>query len=136
MSYKCISSIIILLAALGVVAQMPITATRKKHPMHIQLSGLNQTNSDGVNRLSIKLVGPSHSSSRVDSAKIFMADGLIYAATDIDGIDFNRYFQWEDGGVQSIEIDFPMVADYSSADTLIFYTVHGEYKTSLKSFKE
>lgn len=40
---------------------------------------------------------------------VLNADNTPFRATDIDGFDFERRFQWEETGVLPIEIDFPVI---------------------------
>ncbi|MDE5839013.1 MAG: hypothetical protein K2H39_08160 [Paramuribaculum sp.] len=58
-----------------------------------------------------KLTGTPHTSHRIDAVKL-QTGGL--AATDIDGVDFKRWFQWEDDGAIPVEIDFPPMKERSS----------------------
>lgn len=55
-----------------------------------------------VTRIYGRLTGRPHTSNRIDNAAL---DGC--GCTDIDGVDFNRYFQWEDDGQIPVELDFP-----------------------------
>lgn len=58
-----------------------------------------------VTRIYCRLSGKAHTSSRIDSVSVSMP--VRVSATDIDGVDFKRWFQWEDDGVIPVEIDFP-----------------------------
>lgn len=40
---------------------------------------------------------------------VLNADKTPFRATDIDGFDFERRFQWEETGVLPVEIDFPVI---------------------------
>ena len=86
---------------------------------------------DGIVRIKGKLVGRPHTSDRIDGASLTI-NGRKYAATDIDGVDFERYFQWEDDGVIPIEIDFELpkgkLPKVSSKSILTLKTVRGELK--------
>lgn len=104
---------------------------KKQHPFGIEVRGLNDSNTDNVNRLAVDLLSASHTSSRIDSVAVKLRDGRRYKSTDIDGVDFERYFQWEDEGIISIELDFPKTGVYALGDSIIFYTVHGEYRFAL-----
>lgn len=53
------------------------------------------------------LEGRAHTAARIDAMSVSLPDGRILQATDIDGVDFKRYFQWEDEGKIEVEIDFP-----------------------------
>ena len=52
-----------------------------------------------------KFIGTPHTSQRLNSIQL-QVNGATYMATDIDGVDFERWFQWEDDGVIPVEIDF------------------------------
>ncbi len=62
---------------------------------------------DGI-RISLCVVGIPHTSQR------------------IDGVDFERYFQFEDSGVQTIEVDFPFSGTLPKTAKLIFHTANGD----------
>ncbi len=55
-----------------------------------------------VTRIYGRLTGRPHTSDRIDHVTL---DGI--GCSDIDGVDFNRYFQWEDDGQIPVELDFP-----------------------------
>lgn len=126
---------ILIIALIGGIftafAQIGRPGKKNKHPMYIQYVSVDDSNSDGVNRVTINIIGVSHTSSRIDSAKVMLHDGGVYAASDIDGVDFGRYFQWEDEGLIPVELDFPRTGAYTAEDTLALYTVHGVYKSPL-----
>lgn len=65
-----------------------------------------------------KFVGRPHTSQRVDAVSVSFG-GKQYRATDIDGVDFNRWFQWEDDGVIPVEIDFDRMPRFSKAHIII-----------------
>lgn len=111
----------------GSVAEQTSTS---RHYMKLSVGKASTDNSDNVLRIPCVLIGVPHTSSRVDSIKATVG-GKIYKATDIDGIDFNRYFQWEDEAI-NIEIDFPIKKLPAMQDSIYFYTVHGLYKSPLK----
>lgn len=77
-----------------------------------------------------KLVGRPHTSGRVDGAT-FLSGKISRSATDIDGVDFKRYFQWEDDGVIPVEIDFPPLKPVKTA-RLVLSTSRGESVTTIK----
>lgn len=58
-------------------------------------------------RLYGTLVGKPHTSDRIDRLTLVMPDGHKLEATDIEGVDMKRWFQWEDSGAIEVEIDFP-----------------------------
>lgn len=67
-----------------------------------------------LTRVYCKFSGVPHTSNRVDSAKL-ETGGNVYEGNDIDGVDFKRYFQWEDDGNIMMEIDFPAMKDFKFA---------------------
>lgn len=69
-----------------------------------------------------KFTGTPHTSNRIDNATLYTPSGA-YEATDIDGVDFRRYFQWEDEGEILVEIDFPRV---KAPNAIGFSTVRGK----------
>lgn len=79
-----------------------------------------------LTRLYGKLKGRPHTSHRIDGAALDSRP-----ATDIDGVDFRRYFQWEDDGVIAVEIDFPPTKAAATM-TLTLSTVRGPAKTEIR----
>ncbi|MDE6267252.1 MAG: hypothetical protein K2M07_07900 [Muribaculaceae bacterium] len=102
------------------------TVRRQPHPVTVDVTGVNNTNTDGVTRISVNLVSLPNTSSRVDSVTLVTRDGHRYLAGDIDGIDFKRYFQWEDEGKISVDVDFPLQKSTKGA-RVIFHTVYGDF---------
>ncbi len=76
-----------------------------------------------ITRIYGRFIGRPHTSQRVDSMTMNIG-GRKMSATDIDGVDFNRWFQWEDNGVIDVEIDFPPMTLFESA-TLNIFTPRG-----------
>lgn len=103
-----------------------------KIKMVTTVTEINNTNRDGVTRVHCIAEGIPHTSQRIDAARLF-TDGKAHEATDIDGIDFERYFQWEDDGIIEFELDFPKQAHFNRNDSIQFITVHGLYSTKLGS---
>lgn len=70
-----------------------------------------------VTRVYGRLTGIPHTSARIDGFTI-TADPTgrrgQARATDIDGFDFERRFQWEDSGSFPVEIDFPAMTAENS----------------------
>lgn len=123
------------IAILSAMAQVnlkcrDIDSDSQKHYMKIEVGNKSLNNSDNVLRVSCALVGVPHTSSRIDSV-FATVKGKRYKATDIDGVDFNRYFQWEDDAIE-IEVDIPCRKQPAKKDSIFFYTVHGIYKSALK----
>lgn len=76
----------------------------------------------------LRAIGRPHTAHRIDAAEI-RSIGVKAAASDIDGVDFNRYFQWEDSGVIPLEIDFPPMHESSTVQVGLT-TVYGEVTTA------
>ncbi len=74
-----------------------------------------------------KLIGTPHTSSRIDAIHL-SGDMLPKGATsnDIDGIDFKRWFQWEDSGSIYLEIDFPPCNKNGKNATMIVDSPKGQ----------
>lgn len=85
---------------------------------------------ENLSRVCGNLVSAPHTSCRIDSIICIVNDVLSIAASDIDGVDFQRYFQWEDEGTIYLEIDFP-VAYIPENSTIVFHTVRGNISASL-----
>ncbi|MDE6491368.1 MAG: hypothetical protein K2L49_09450, partial [Muribaculaceae bacterium] len=81
-----------------------------------------------LTRVYCRAIGRPHTAHRIDAAEI-VAIGVKAAATDIDGVDFNRYFQWEECGEIPLEIDFPPMAEAATVQ-VGFTTVYGEVDTA------
>lgn len=77
-----------------------------------------------------RLMGRPHTSNRIDGV-VFTGTGISLTSTDIDGVDFRRYFQWEDDKTIPLEIDFPAVKSLKNAQ-LIFDTPYGKSTTTIK----
>lgn len=77
-----------------------------------------------------KISGRPHTSGRIDDVTLTAGDAVL-PATDIDGVDFGRYFQWEESGVLPLELDFPPVKDHSGG-ILTIATPRGSATTHFK----
>ena len=102
--------------------------------MQVTVDKIDNTNSDGVSRVSCTLWGVPHTSSRIDSVTAVIK-GRTYKATDIDGVDFGRYFQWEDEKDLPVEVDIKRHTQFGTTDTIKFHTVHGVYTAPLNRKK-
>lgn len=76
-------------------------------------------------RISLCLIGIPHTSQRIDGIDLVMGSKLV-KATDIDGIDFERFFQFEETGVQTVEVDFPFSGTLPKTAKLVFHTAQGD----------
>lgn len=76
-----------------------------------------------LTRIYGRFLGRPHTSQRVDALELDV-NGKKMRASDIDGVDFKRWFQWEDDGVIPVEIDFPSMSRFESG-TLRITTPRG-----------
>ncbi len=100
--------------------------------------GLRVTNVEyrkDLTRVYAEIIGIPHTAARIDSMTLILPSGKSLSWTDIDGIDANRYFQWEDNGRISIEIDFPPVKQPSSFK-IKASGPKGEYLWKIKTVKK
>lgn len=121
------------------LTMVPIMASKQNDKSHSKkfvatATGLNTTNSDHVCRITFTIEGYPHTAQRIDEI-ILRHNGKNFVATDIDGVDFHRYFQWEDDGIISIDVDFPLQKTFSATDSVFFKTVLGTYGASVGGLK-
>lgn len=108
----------------------PISQKEAKHKIDIHPVALDNSNGSEVTRITFDLVSSPHTSARIDSISATI-NGEIVKAIDIDGVDFKRYFQWEDDGIIRIEVDFPYRNKFTGTDKIVFHTVYGDYTTTV-----
>jgi len=117
---------ILLLAAAGCpITAFDATAQVNQVDADINIIPDKMEKTDEGARISVCIVGIPHTSQRIDGIDLVMGNKLV-KATDIDGVDFERYFQFEDSGVQIVEIDFPFKGTIPKTAKLIFHTVKGD----------
>ncbi len=78
---------------------------------------------EDLTRLYGRMIGKPHTSQKINRVEMRVGNEA-FKAEDIDGIDFERWFQWEDDGVISIEVDFKAMKPVKSG-TLIIETARG-----------
>lgn len=77
-----------------------------------------------------RIQGRPHTSNRIDEVQ-YISTRTALKSNDIDGVDFRRYFQWEDDGEIPIEIDFPATKPDAGVQ-FIFTTPRGQSTTTAK----
>lgn len=102
-----------------------------------ELKEIIRKSDDDLIRVCGELVGRPHTSARIDSITLKSGHGQV-AANDIDGVDFERYFLWEDDGRIYIEIDFPGYKQANHAVScrharLVFHTAKGDLIQPVKA---
>lgn len=78
---------------------------------------------EDLTRLYGRMIGRPHTSQKINRMEMRVGNEA-FKAEDIDGVDFERWFQWEDDGVISIEVDFKAMKPVKSG-TLIIETARG-----------
>ena len=119
----------------SLVAQLPVSRphlVQTKHKVVAQVKDINNTNTDGVSRIGVYLISTPNTSSRIDSVSLENGTKR-FIASDIDGVDFKRYFQWEDNGEIYVEVDFPLQTKFSRDASVTFHTVYGDVKANIKN---
>lgn len=117
---------------LCVLAQIPSWARTVRHYNSVS-DGTPSLTVDSIDyrkdltRVYGHLSGTPHTSSRIDAVTL-TADGKLRECSDIDGVDFNRYFQWEDDGKILIELDFQSMPQVREG-MITIKTPHGESLT-------
>ena len=111
----------------GVMTASPIETYAQANPIDASINIIPDKTvktEQGV-RINVCVVGIPHTSQRIDGVDLVMGSKII-KASDIDGIDFERYFQFEDDGVIVLEIDFPFQGVIPKTAVLNFHTVKGD----------
>lgn len=124
---KAIRLAAILMLAGGAATISPAPAAAQVNQLDAEFNVIPDkvTPIDGGIRISVCLVGIPSTSQRIDSVDLTVGPKVI-KATDIDGVDFERAFQFEDTGVQVIELDFPFTGKLPKTATLTIHTANGD----------
>lgn len=86
-----------------------------------------------LTRLYGKLIGRPHTSQRIDEVVLHIGTAS-FQGKDIDGVDFKRWFQWEEDGAIPVELDFRKMTPFKTA-TLEIVTPRGTDKIEINSSK-
>ncbi len=124
------------------VRQERTTATQKRAAgiLGFDVRDIVEKPDDNLVRICGNLTGEPSTSCRIDSVTLTAGDRSV-EADDIDGVDFKRYFIWEDEGIIYLELDFP---GYDTAKKLlagplecklIFHTVKGDVPVTIANGK-
>lgn len=124
---KAIRLAAIILLAGGVASVSPVPASAQVNQLDAEFNVIPDkvTPTDEGVRISVCLVGIPSTAQRIDSVDLTVGKNVVKAA-DIDGVDFERVFQFEDTGVQVIELDFPFKGQLPKSATLTFHTANGD----------
>lgn len=125
--------IALLLAAPSILAtfySLGQSVSKLSHTFNLSITSVTEKTDDGIIRYGAALTGLPHTAMRIDSITVKDDYGRV-KATDIDGIDFQRWFQWEDDGRIDIEIDIPRTRIAKGA-VLVLYTPRGIFEQEIK----
>lgn len=117
----------ILFAAAGCQFVAPAPASAQVNQLDAEFNVIPDKviKTDNGIRISTCLVGIPSTAQRIDSVDL-KVNGKTIAATDVDGIDFERAFQFEDTGVIVLELDFPFTGQLPKSATMVFHTAKGD----------
>lgn len=116
-------------------------ANSQQRQFDFVISDVIYKSDDNLTRVCGNLVGCPHTSARINSITLKSA-GTSIKANDIDGVDFERYFQWEDDGNIYIEIDFPgcrqsrRILDCCDGSQIVFHTAKGDVSVPVATRKD
>lgn len=124
---RCLHGILAMSIAATAVAQAPYVVNTKKNKsdMRVELDSVDFRTD--LTRVYGRLIGRPHTAQRIDYVTLH-TPGVVLAAQEIDGVDLERYFQWEDDGVIPVEIDFAP-STRSNTVELEMLTVYGTVKS-------
>lgn len=109
----------------AVVSPAPVAAQVNQLDAEFNVIPDKVTPTDTGVRIAVCLVGIPTTSQRIDSVDLTVGSKVV-KAVDIDGVEFERAFQFEDTGVQVIELDFPFKGQLPKTATLTFHTANGD----------
>lgn len=121
----CVFAIALMMS--GVNAQTVKGPNAKKNGNELRIEVDSVDFRTDLTRVYCRLIGRPHTANRIDYVTL-RTPGVVLAANEIDGVDFERYFQWEDEGVIPVELDF---APSTPANTVEIeaLTVYGTVKS-------
>lgn len=124
---RCLHGILAMSIVATAVAQAPYVVNTKKNKsdMRVELDSVDFRTD--LTRVYGRLIGRPHTAQRIDYVTL-RTPGVVLAAQEIDGVDLERYFQWEDDGVIPVEIDFAP-STRSNTVELEMLTVYGTVKS-------
>ncbi len=132
----------LVMATMSACAAMPVhrgpfkatvVANEPKANWNLRVDSV-MTRSD-VTRVYATLMGEPNRAGRVDAITIVTEKGVTADAVDIDGVDFRRWFQWEEEGALPLEIDFPAGTRPGSSWTITLSSQLGPLKWQINAPK-
>lgn len=129
---KRIAIAVVAIAAAACGAQAKIVKNYKSHSDDVLTFQVDSIDfRKDLTRVYGKVIGRPHTSHRIDGVTLNINNQSLMS-DDIDGVDFKRYFQWEDDGFILLEIDFPATRPPRNLN-LNFNTVRGNATTIVKN---
>ncbi|MDE6325048.1 MAG: hypothetical protein K2M02_02645 [Duncaniella sp.] len=129
---KRIAIAVVAIAAAACGAQAKIVKNYKSHSDDVLTFQVDSIDfRKDLTRVYGKVIGRPHTSHRIDGVTLNINNQSL-VSDDIDGVDFKRYFQWEDDGFILLEIDFPATRSSRNLN-LNFNTVRGNATTIVKN---
>lgn len=129
---KRIAIAVVVIAAAACGAQAKIVKNYKSHNDDVLTFQVDSIDfRKDLTRVYGKVIGRPHTSHRIDGVTLNINNQSL-VSDDIDGVDFKRYFQWEDDGFILLEIDFPATRPSRNLN-LNFNTVRGNATTIVKN---
>ncbi len=123
---------VVAIAAAACGAQAKIVKNYKSHSDDVLTFQVDSIDfRKDLTRVYGKVIGRPHTSHRIDGVTLNINNQAL-VSDDIDGVDFKRYFQWEDDGFILLEIDFPATRPARNLN-LNFNTVRGNATTIVKN---
>lgn len=121
-----IISLIALIGAVCASAHFGSSRSRKSVGMAVEIDSVDFR--ADLTRVHCRVIGSPHTGHRIDGVTLTAGESgsAVYPASDIEGVDFSRYFQWEDDGSIAVEIDFaPVPTGRQSQVGMSLTTVYG-----------
>lgn len=115
----------LMFGAMGTVAVPDVYAQVNQADADVNIIPDKLKKIDNGVRISVCLIGIPHTSQQINSVDLVVGNTKV-AANDIDGVDFERMFQFEDMGVVTVDIDFPFTGNVAKGSKLIFHTEKGD----------
>ena len=131
---RCLNGVLAISIAATAAAQAPYVVNTKKNKsdMRVELDSVDFRTD--LTRVYGRLIGRPHTAQRIDYVTL-RTPGVVLAAQEIDGVDLERYFQWEDDGIIPVEIDFAPSTKSNTVE-LEMLTVYGTVKSQPTSLNK
>lgn len=120
-----LAAILMLAGGAAVVAPAPVSAQVNQLDAEFNVISDKITPTKTGIRISVCLVGIPTTTLCIDSVDLTVGPKII-KAVKIVGAEFEKEFEFEETGVQVVELDFPFTGKVSKTATLTFHTPSGD----------